>query len=347
MSQAEFSARMGLSEKAISQIINCKAPITPGTAVKIEYVLGTPASIWNNLQRDYEECLARDKSRASSDAEWEIAKRIPYQEVSLLGEAIGFLFPPHNDRLAAIDMLRRFFGVSSLENILNAGEAWPIAAYRSTGTSKKHAADPYAIATWLRSGEIIASKIECSTFDIKKLNQELPKIRAYLSDPNIENAWKKIVLDLLRCGVKLVAVPHMKKTYVNGAVRWIGENPTIIVNTRNAYVDILWFTVFHELAHVKLHGKRYACITAEGGSFLDKPEEKEADDFAGNILIPKVAYDNFVSDMDFREERIINFAKSIHAPMETVVGRLCHDEKIYWGAEVRQKCQKVRVSISH
>jgi Zn-dependent peptidase ImmA (M78 family) len=98
---------------------------------------------------------------------------------------------------------------------------------------------------------------------------------------------------------------------------------------------------------VKLHGKRYACITAEGGSFLDKPEEKEADDFAGNILIPKVAYDNFVSDMDFREERIINFAKSIHAPMETVVGRLCHDEKIYWGAEVRQKCQKVRVSISH
>ena len=47
MNQTQFAARLGKSEKFVSEVINGKAPITPETAIHFERVLGTPASFWN------------------------------------------------------------------------------------------------------------------------------------------------------------------------------------------------------------------------------------------------------------------------------------------------------------
>ncbi len=59
MSQAELSQRTGRPKKAINEIIKGKAAITPETAIRLERVLGVPASFWNNLERNYQETLAR------------------------------------------------------------------------------------------------------------------------------------------------------------------------------------------------------------------------------------------------------------------------------------------------
>ena len=55
MSQKEFAARMDMSEKHISKLVNGEVQLTPETAIRLEIVLGVPASFWNKLEAIYRE----------------------------------------------------------------------------------------------------------------------------------------------------------------------------------------------------------------------------------------------------------------------------------------------------
>ena len=54
ISQTELARRMDLPIQTINEIIEGKKEITADTAIKLEDVLGTPAHIWLNLERDYQ-----------------------------------------------------------------------------------------------------------------------------------------------------------------------------------------------------------------------------------------------------------------------------------------------------
>ena len=53
MSQKEFSARMDMSEKHISRLINGDVQLTSEVAVRLEMVLGVPASSCRNQHPGY------------------------------------------------------------------------------------------------------------------------------------------------------------------------------------------------------------------------------------------------------------------------------------------------------
>ena len=59
MSQAELAERMGRPKKTVNEIVNCKAAITPETALQLEHVLGVPARFWMNREQQCREALAR------------------------------------------------------------------------------------------------------------------------------------------------------------------------------------------------------------------------------------------------------------------------------------------------
>lgn len=63
MTQAELSSRTGRSKRTINKITRGNTAITPDTAIQFERVLGVPASFWNNLERNYQETLARLKNQ--------------------------------------------------------------------------------------------------------------------------------------------------------------------------------------------------------------------------------------------------------------------------------------------
>src|SRR3982751_6545537 len=69
MDQRQLALRAELSEKHISQMVNGHAPITQDTALKLERVTGVPAHVWNKLETNYRERLARieDRKRMESD----------------------------------------------------------------------------------------------------------------------------------------------------------------------------------------------------------------------------------------------------------------------------------------
>lgn len=59
MSRKEFAARMDMSEKHISKLVNGEICLAPETAVKLEMVLEIPAGFWNNLEAIYREKLMK------------------------------------------------------------------------------------------------------------------------------------------------------------------------------------------------------------------------------------------------------------------------------------------------
>ena len=59
ISEADLARRTGLSPKLISRILNGRAPITAGAAVRLEKAAGVPARLWINLESRCREHQAR------------------------------------------------------------------------------------------------------------------------------------------------------------------------------------------------------------------------------------------------------------------------------------------------
>jgi len=90
--------------------------------------------------------------------------------------------------------------------------------------------------------------------------------------------------------------------------------------------DHLWFTFFHEAAHILLHGKRGLFI--EGLDDEDQREE-EANRFAAEFLIPPGPLMEFL-DRHRRTslEDVERFAAELGISPGIVVGRLQHDKHL-------------------
>ena len=65
LSQVELAERIGQSRQTVQRIIQGQAPVTPEMAVQLERVLGLPKEFWTNLERQYQETVARQSERRS------------------------------------------------------------------------------------------------------------------------------------------------------------------------------------------------------------------------------------------------------------------------------------------
>lgn len=344
MSHSELAVRAGTTEKTISQIINGYSPISMDMAIKLEYVLGIPAHIWNNLQMNYQEALLKKRAIELQESETEYARAFNYTELLKI-----YSFLPNTRKVGEkIEALRRMFGVSSLASIFDTDVGKYLAcARRSSAESSGKEPDKYALVSWLRIGENIAQTVHCNEFDLHKLRGELSNIKNAIYTLSINEAWNQIGAILCDCGIKLVAVPYLKNTYVNGAVRWIGDNPVIIMSNRNAYADIFWFSLIHEICHVLKHGKKYACVAFEESikCYTKSSEEIEADQFAADYFIPESAIEQFVVNYPHPTlDTIEMFARKCGIPSYMVIGRLGHMGVIKWSGAIANSRPKVMIA---
>jgi addiction module HigA family antidote len=109
MTQKEFSARMGLSEKHISRLINGQVELTHDVALRLEAVLGVPASFWNNLEAIYREKLARVEAENDLEQDAEFVSVFPYSKMAELQWV-----PATKIKVERINHLKNFFEVAKL-----------------------------------------------------------------------------------------------------------------------------------------------------------------------------------------------------------------------------------------
>ncbi len=316
LSQSNLALRSGLAEKTISQIINGIAPITYETAEKLELVLGVPAHFWNARERSYRESVVRidELNRLESDLKW--LKEIPLAELTDRGYV-----QQSKDKRSVVRESLRFFGVSSVEAWHNTWRR-PAAQYRGSAAQERH---PGYVAAWLRMGELQAEAINTSPFDAGRFRSVLTEARKLTRLP-LEEALLKLTEMCAAAGVAVVLTKEIRNAGVSGAVRWVSKDKALIqLSLKYKTHDQLWFTFFHEAAHILLHGKKQVFI--EYGISSATVEEQEANQFAGDLLIPPT-YQRRLAYLRTRSQ-IITFAESINITAGIVLGRLQHDDLLY------------------
>ena len=314
LSQVELAQRTGLSEKHISQIMNSVDPISPETAIKLERAIGIPASFWNNLQKDYDLTTARLETQKKIEKEINEAKNYKcYTELVELG-----CIEKATDWKTKTENLLKFFGVDSLSYVQ---QTEAVAFRQSDGEF-----DQYSLAAWLRCGELDAKKVQVGEFNSKKIKELIPEFRKLTSHP--EGFGSKLQELCASAGVAIVYSPYFKNTKVNGSARWIGDRAVIQLNTRNAFSDIFWFTFFHELGHILLHGVKERFVDYQKKAKDTK--EKEADKFAADTLISPSDYQKLLGTRPLNRLTVESFARSIGVHKGIVLGRLAHERKARW-----------------
>ena len=317
MSKDELARRMNRPAPKLSAIFKGGKAITPDTALQLEKVVGVPAHIWTGLEAEYRLTLARGQDKAEQDRlkkEGRLVKRFRYADLVKRGMVARKTRPMEK----ALE-LQKFFGVTSLENILQVRRYQ--AAFR-TGSRGQRKRSPEAVAAWLRMGELQAQKQDCAIFKQKKLREMIPRIRA-MTAQSLEQFIENLHNLLASSGVALVLCPHLQGTYAHGATFWIGRDKGVVMMTiRGKWSDIFWFSLFHELGHILLHNRQAIFLEGEDGDPALQEQEKEADRFAEDALIPHHKYENFIKKKRFYPEDIKKFAARVGVPAGIIVGRL-------------------------
>lgn len=310
ITQAELATRIGRPLKTVNEIAKGKASLTAETALQLERALDLPAELWNALEAHHQLLLAqqRESARIESYSEW--LSQLPLKELKRRG-----ILSPVKDRYVLIKEALRFFGIDSPDNLALSST---VAAFRKSPT---YSANDLALHTWLRIGERAAQELHCQPFDKTAFRQVLDQIRKLSMEKDLSTVKTQLIEMCRSCGVAVVFVSALDHTHVSGAARWLtSEKALIQMSCRHKTDDHVWFTFFHEAAHILLHGKK------EG--FLDdkitdtEKEEREANLFAANLLIPSHAMNNFVRQRPLSKEKIAAFAEELEISPGIIVGQL-------------------------
>lgn len=322
MTQAELSRRMGRPIKTINEIIKGKAEITPITAIELERATGVPATLWNNLEKNYREKLALLKERARLENQTDFLRRIPLLPMTKMG-----WIEKKADKIDQLHEVLSFFRISTVEawEAIWGGNLENRVAFRKAVANKS---DPFSLSAWLNKGEIEATNITCNPYNksvFKSLLQNEIRNLTRTQDPQV--FLPKLTEICSNVGVAVVIVKELPGCSVNGATYWLNPEKAVIqLSLRYRSDDHLWFNFFHEAGHIVLHGKRETFLEY-GHNPLDK-EEQEANKFSADTLIPHDEYVQFCQTPIITKTHIVRYAEKIGISPGIVLGRLQHDERV-------------------
>lgn len=315
--QAELAERLGMSAKHVSLLVNGKASISADTAVALASVLGSTAEFWLEREAKYRAGLARleERKRLEADVAW--LAELPLAHMIKHGWV-----PKEADKVDQVLSCLRFFGVATVE-AFRAMFQQPLTAFRA---STKLSKQPGAVAAWLRQAEIQAAKVQCAPYDEAGFRNELGALRALTAEPDPQVFLPQLVERCARRGVAVVFVPAPTGCPASGATKWLTPDKAMLVlSLRYKTDDHLWFSFFHEGAHLVLHGKKLTFI--EGLDGLDGAHEHEANRYAANLLIPPGEAVRLLG-APWQAEVVRELARSWGIAPGIVVGRMQHDRQL-------------------
>lgn len=328
-SQQDLAVIMGRPEQAISEIIRAKKQITAETALQLAKAFGTSPEFWLNLEMQFQ--LSQTKAE---NHETDIERRSKLYRLAPMNEMIrrGWIRQGNT-----VDEQEKeyclFFQVPSIDHP-------PQVAFR-TRVSEERGPEDRAILAWVRRVEQLAAEQSVQTFS----EYALPKfIENVLTLANDETSISMIPSLFIENGIHFVIVPHLPKTYLDGATLWINDRPVVAVSLRYDRIDAFWFTLLHEVAHI-FRGHRQAQVD----HLFDREkqdlrkEEIDANDLATRWLLPEEALQKFIERHRPRYSRlnVEQFAAEQARHPGIVVGQLMHRGEIKY-SHLREYLVKVR-----
>lgn len=323
MGAKEFSVRTGKPEKTISDVLNGKSGITPEMGILFEQVLKIPSHFWINRQKTYDEYLARVEYQKTIEEGIEWSKTFPYAKMA----SLGWIEPTLKPEVKVIN-LYDYFEVSNVKGYYDFYYNKKLLV--NFRISLKDNENAGAIAAWLRQGEIQADALKVPEFDKNRLKEILPKLKQIMvSQP--DDFFSQIQILCNYAGVKVVHTPCLPKAPIHGSTRWLGDIPLIQLSGRYRRNDIFWFTFFHEIGHILLHGKKYISIENIEYDGEDQACEDEANEFSANLLLTKEQENEIIENHSLTEYDVVKYAKKFKTHPAIIIGRLQHIKLVPFG----------------
>ena len=325
LSEEEFAGHCGFSPELVSEIVAGKGCIEPDIASVLERETGLDEIVWLNMEATYRGKL-EELGKNEELAEW--AKKFPVKELVKRGDISGLSL-----QAESVARMLSFFDVWSVDAFDEKyGEA--SVAYRHSPSFKSNRP---ALATWLRLGEIEAEKTECPEYDREAFLDSLRDIRS-LTASGEQGVFKQTRDLCLQAGVVLLFIKPFPKVALSGASRWLPPHkPVIQLSARHKTDDHLWYSLFHEAAHILLHNNQLIFIDGIRGKSADRETEEskaesEADEWAQNFLVSRSDWNTFADAFLGSAGDIRHFASEQGIAPGIIVGRLQREELLPWNS---------------
>ncbi len=191
-----------------------------------------------------------------------------------------------------------------------------------------------ALIAWHARVLDLAQQHELPIFDRERLNdklfREIVKLSYYDQGPRLAQEL------LNKKGIPLIFLLHLPKTFLDGACFMTANGrPVIGMTLRHDRLDNFWFTLLHELAHIKLHlntTNRVFFDDTETGAFEgENPEEVEANQFARDYLIPQEVWQarRTLLLKNHSESKICQIADELEISPAIIAGRIRWEKQTF------------------
>ncbi|MCD4698405.1 MAG: ImmA/IrrE family metallo-endopeptidase, partial [Bacteroidales bacterium] len=171
--------------------------------------------------------------------------------------------------------------------------------------------------------------IENPPYNQNKVKDSIHNIKTIMAEHTLDffERLQEICKDV---GVKIVYTPCLPKAPIHGSTRWHGDTPLIQLSARYKTNDKFWFTFFHEVGHILLHGKKFISLENVEYEEQDLIKEQEADDFAVQCTFSEDEEKEVLDSIPLKRNDIISFAKKFNTHPALIIGRFHHKKIIHY-----------------
>ncbi len=286
ISQKDFAVMIGMQKSHLNELIKGRRPITKSVADRIEEVLGISAVSLVNMQTQYDYDIKVIGQRGVEELEARNALAL-YNEifdVKTLFKRIG------KEQCTAIQQIQY---ITETLRLPRPAEL----KLETTGMFRKSAKtgqDPRMLMTWKLLAELNARQQKVSQpFDRGRRDEVASAlVRALHDNCSTENTVKEI---LSAEGIGFCIEEKVDKASVDGYSFIEDGTPYIILTRRYDRIDNFAFALMHEVGHIYLHyldGMRNDFKLSIPDYDNESAEEREANAFAANALIPDEEWKN-------------------------------------------------------
>jgi HTH-type transcriptional regulator / antitoxin HigA len=299
------------SRSKVSEVLSRKRPLTLSMVRALHKGLGIPAKSLLQEQTLFD---------VGGDAiPWE---QFPIREMI----ARGWINEKSADaRHRAREVMQKFFAPLPKD--------WtPVALYKQAHYVRSaRQMDPYALMAW--NARVCMRALDAPLpikFEPGLLNLDFMRELAHLSPLSDGPRHAREYLE--RVGVSLVVEGHLTETYLDGAaILAKPDRPIIALTLRHNRLDNFWFVLMHELVHVWRH------LSADLSAYYDdldiedsqNPQEREADEMAGEALIPEAEWKKSPASRLRTPDAVNHLASRLRIHPAIVAGRIRHHYRSY------------------
>jgi HTH-type transcriptional regulator/antitoxin HigA len=328
--QDDLAVIMARSRQSISDIVAGKRGITPEMAIALAAAFGNAAQDWLKWDQLYRLSLAEEDS-SGIERMAHLYGIAPIRDMQKRG-----WIAPTADLTALEEELQKFFGPE-----LDGALTLQIAAHRTVALPYLNAAEK----AWCFRARQLARALAAPPFNPSRMDEAEKKLRQLASFPKEARHVPKVLGEY---GIRLVVVEPIPGVKIDGATFWLDAQPVIAMSLRYDRIDGFWFTLMHELAHVRAGDASVDTDLIDGAKgiavmLVEDEAERVASARAAAALVPKQEMDSFVSRVGpfYPRDRVIQFAHKVKIHPGIIVGQLQHRNELGYSA-LRDMLVKVR-----